>query len=613
MVFTRSQTAKARSLQAQVTAQVRPIPPIIPAPQVQPVPPIIPAPQVQPAPSVQDTPKVEPAVPVEPATQVEKTTKVKVALIAETAPQDETELQIEEAPLIEPESQVEAVGQPETAPQVEAVRQLEVNSQLITAPTPLPLLIDVRKTSPYPIDETFQPPTEKVTDRRFTTSEPHDDRNLKLENEQNLADELPSTIVSKRTTGERKLSKDKSYSTKKIAGQITKPTTYKLEKERELKIEATWTLKHESPCTPINETAGGIKIFKLDEQNPPCKSEMNESKKRKRLSTSEEAFDAASTKLSQATFDRQKFQASGFLELEGARAPNLINEIHQIWQKANFRPPSLAKEHEFDAFYTTIEPALRLASMWLTGVEYRAFWAPLMTGHIEAMTLETKWLEIIQPESWPACLTKMNAFIQGHHHYFNFGPLTRSWALTEPKDTIFRRSRTTLHEDFFHVSLTTFKTATPSQQLRYLFLLAMQLIEQLAHIIHHKRRLEENFVAVIRESTGLFPHSSTTAAPRVHLGLAWEHFLLGGRLQLLHHITAIPTPLALDGLALLPMAVARNDKNPSKDAQQRISPLPMQWISDFFCQEWWTAIRTAPEYPPSSRTVSESNGEPSEG
>ena len=300
--------------------------------------------------------------------------------------------------------------------------------------------------------------------------------------------------------------------------------------------------------------------------------------------------DAAKTKHGQIAFDRHELQAVGSLELADAHAPTLANKIHWIWQKRNFRPVSDATEAEFDAFYGAIEPALRLATMWLTQVEYRNFWGTLMAGRVKATTVEMIWPESIPPHEWPRCLAQIEVFLRNHHHDFTFRPLPYSWALTEPQDTIFRRSRTVLHEEFFYVGYRMHQVATASQQLRYLFLFAMQLVEQLAHVIYQKRRLEENFAEVIKESIG-FVHVDA-ARPHLHLGIAWEQLLLGGRLQILNHAA---TPLAPYGLALLPMDMVRGD--PFKDSQRRISALPMDWINRIFSQEWWTEVRQAPERP----------------
>ena len=84
--------------------------------------------------------------------------------------------------------------------------------------------------------------------------------------------------------------------------------------------------------------------------------------------------------------------------------------------------------------------------------------------------------------------------------------------------------------------------------------------------------------------------------PHDEVGVAWELYMFGGRIQT---INLSPTPMAPHGLARLPIEMALYPgSNAFKDPQRRIAPLSTKWISNAFSQTWWSDRANAAERAP---------------
>ena len=308
----------------------------------------------------------------------------------------------------------------------------------------------------------------------------------------------------------------------------------------------------------------------------------------------------------QIGFDRQELQDSGSLESGAAKSPTLSNDVHELFNKNRFvfdeGPPA-----EWDQVYEVMIPAFRLVSRWMTDPIFRTFWTALKFGVLEkidqeihadpqaAPTYKIELHDVIAPDEREELGNQVPAhFLEcAKNHTFRFGPLYGAWAQTRSQtvrhdyDHHLREewpfsSVTVLHHDFFLLSATTFQTATKSAQLRFLFFLAVNLGHELAHLMWQKTQ------AIDMETRSMYaildwePFFFDSPDPHDELGIAWEHFMFGGRIQPLNQCA---TPFVPDGLVILSLEMVR--KSPYIDPDGSIAPLLTDWISDQFSETWW--------------------------
>lgn len=285
------------------------------------------------------------------------------------------------------------------------------------------------------------------------------------------------------------------------------------------------------------------------------------------------------TQHGQIGFDRSELQDSGSLEFGGACVPTLSNDIHSIWDMGNFDliPVGVIARTEKDAFYEAFKPALRLASLWITCPEYQSFWRTMLRGRIQVATGEEPTSILRAKTFGRKALMQEFLEIAGNSH-FRFVPLIGQWAMTYTKGEI----TTDLHDDFYHLSASIFETATTSEQLRFLFFVAVNLVHELAHRVFQERWQTELPDEPLPPSEPVFQDIDV---PHDELGVAWEQYMFGGRIQA---INLTPTPGVPDGLVRLHLDMVKPPgDNAFKDPQRRIAPLSTEWISKLFSQTWW--------------------------
>lgn len=305
-------------------------------------------------------------------------------------------------------------------------------------------------------------------------------------------------------------------------------------------------------------------------------------------------------------FDRQELQHCGSLESPAAKSPTLTNKIHQLFDKKRFvfdrEPPA-----EWDEVYETMKPAFRLVSRWMTDPIFRTFWTALRSGAIEridkgffddpeaAPTYKIELYDLIEPDEREELWEEVpDHFLEcAKNHVFRFRPVRHAWAQTRsqtirhdsddgPKEEWPFSSATLLHDDFFFLSYTFFTTATKSEQLRFLFFLAVNLGHELAHLMWQKSQAMDMDTESMYSVLDWEPFFFDSPDPHDELGIAWEHFMFGGRIQPLNQCA---TPFVPDGLAILNLEMVRS--SPFMDPECRIAPLLTDWISDQFSENWW--------------------------
>ena len=322
--------------------------------------------------------------------------------------------------------------------------------------------------------------------------------------------------------------------------------------------------------------------------------------------------DPSLAKHEQIGFDRKGLQDHGALEFDAASPPTLANEVLDGFCKEDFvfdgeNPPA-----EWDEAYENMKPAFRLVSRWMTDPSFRSFWRTLLHGsvrgededgaatprdrHIELDNRKRNWQN--QDMDVPMCFDCIN-------HHFRFQTISHAWAETRsqsaPDAEIFESeaevdpfndrfdSVTFLHEDFFRLSYTDFPKATISQQLRFLYFLAVTVAHEVAHLVWQyvwaRSSYQDEFYGPLVLKWEPYFHDDSFV-PRGHphneLGIVWECFMFGGRIQPLNQSFS---PFVPDGLALLPMDMVRHTY--FWDPQGRIAPLETHWISDQFSEAWW--------------------------
>lgn len=287
----------------------------------------------------------------------------------------------------------------------------------------------------------------------------------------------------------------------------------------------------------------------------------------------------SNTQHGQIGFDRRELQDSGSLEFDGAHVPTLSNDIHAIWDKGNFDliPVGIIAGTEKDAFNEAFTPAFRLASLWITCPEYLSFWRSMLRGRIQAANGEGP-TSILRAKSFARKdLIQDLLEIAGSSH-FRFVPLTGQWAMTYTNGEI----TTDLHDDFYHLGISIFETATTSEQLRFLFFIAVNLVHELAHRVFQERWETEFPDEPLPPSEPVYQDIDI---PHDELGVAWEKYMFGGRIQA---INLTPTPGVPDGLARLHLDMVKPlGDSAFKDPQRRVAPLSTEWISKLFSQSWW--------------------------
>ncbi|MCJ1266399.1 hypothetical protein MMC22_006284 [Lobaria immixta] len=308
------------------------------------------------------------------------------------------------------------------------------------------------------------------------------------------------------------------------------------------------------------------------------------------------------TKHGQVGFDRKGLQIDGALEFDAAKPPTLANEVLNFFLKEEFAVdiPSA----EWDEAYENMKPAFRLVSRWMTDPIFQSFWSTLVNsyGHqADSADPEGRFKWEIDWQDWDLRMTDHDLDLPDvfDHisHRFRFQPISHAWAETRSQlcpDSFGEHfaSVTFLHEDFLHLSYTDFPKATKSQQLRFLYFLAVTVAHEMAHLIwqHNWAKIRDmvfyNSTEKVLDWEPYFVHDDF--APRVpsglshdELGIVWEWFMFGGRIQPLNQSLS---PFVPDGLVILPMDMVRHTY--FWDPQCRIAPLRTIWISAQFSEAW---------------------------
>ena len=282
------------------------------------------------------------------------------------------------------------------------------------------------------------------------------------------------------------------------------------------------------------------------------------------------------TQHGQIGFLDDELWASGALDIGAARLPTLSNAIHDIWEKDNFDFPSESFE-ECDRVYELLAPSLRLASRWLTHIDYRSFWTDLLYGEIRVSDIDGVLPTIIKADRSKAKFV-LPAFRElSGSALFTFESYADTWMNTSTRGQL----TTTLHGSFFDDSVPQNDT-TVSERLRFLFFLAVNLVHEIAHRIFQERwHTEQPGVPLPRRDPAIV--SKETEDTHDELGIAWEQYMFGGRILVTNFESSAMATL---GLVRFPVDMIQGD--PFSDPQRRIAPVAVEWINNLFSEQWWT-------------------------
>ena len=311
------------------------------------------------------------------------------------------------------------------------------------------------------------------------------------------------------------------------------------------------------------------------------------------------------SKLKRHGFRPEELIQRGALDLEDCRPPSLDNQIHPIFDISRF-------DECPDHIYEQMEPALRLASKFLTEPVCCQFWVTLAKG---ARVLDEDLSSRLGREAFRirrnVDLTEENVssvvdLINSHgrrrlvHFVFRSRPnvgiddtqlgtqhtiCDYKVGLSEGPDGELCRSVITLHSDLYIAAAKFAKLKYPdvAQKLRFSFLLAVLLVHELCHAIHAthdppKRQMHDHlFGSRYSASTMSIREPFVLGQTEAEVGASWERQMFGGKIDTING--------RLDGQYGLSIT---DWPFPVMDSERReLFAIPMSYMEKLFQRETW--------------------------
>ena len=295
----------------------------------------------------------------------------------------------------------------------------------------------------------------------------------------------------------------------------------------------------------------------------------------------------------------------GAVDMLNPRQPNLVNDIHPLYQRDAFNGCE-------DEVYEQFVPALRLASMWMTQPICFQFWVTLARGHRQVdETMSSRFGRLQHRIRHDVPLTRKDAvevmnYIKEiskdyrmsftfqdnfkRHGATYFGGTNKicdvGWSDSERPPDQLLRIFTKLSSDYYVAAkkLSQLKYPDLAQVLRFQFGLAVLLVHETCHAIelaHIRKRPDvvpdEEYDPHFQQWIGHEPYFYDSVRPE--LGLTWEMYMFGGRILPINDRVD-----CLHGLCIFDWP----DKNAPFDPNSReVHTIPMTYIEKMFQMETW--------------------------
>ena len=311
------------------------------------------------------------------------------------------------------------------------------------------------------------------------------------------------------------------------------------------------------------------------------------------------------SKLKRHGFRPEQLIWGGALDLEDCRPSSLDNQIHPIFDASRF-------DECPDHIYEQMEPALRLASKFLTEPVCCQFWVTLAKG--ERMLDEEMSSRLgrnayrirrnapLTEENVKSVIDLINRHGRRRLVHFVFRPrpcvgpddtqlgtqhtiCDYKVGLSEGPDGELCRSIITLHSDLYVAAAKFSRLRYPdvAQKLRFSFLLAVLLVHELCHAIHAthdppKRQMHDHmFGSKYAASTMSIREPFVLAQTEAEVGAAWERQMFGGKIDSING--------RLDGQCGLSIT---DWPFPVMDSERReLFAIPMSYVENLFRKETW--------------------------
>ncbi|KZF24143.1 hypothetical protein L228DRAFT_281249 [Xylona heveae TC161] len=274
--------------------------------------------------------------------------------------------------------------------------------------------------------------------------------------------------------------------------------------------------------------------------------------------------DNKSSEISIQCLHRSDLVSSQVLENPNVKRSNLSCEIHPIFHHKHWT-------HTTPKLYEILQPALRLASYFLTHQSCLEYWCTVLLGKVE-FRADVNWNVIIPPpldksdfdttiELLTGAAGKIRLGWYRHDDIDAFATAVPDTQLSPPGQEIL------LDKNFQKFAEKEYKTCSLCHQLRFQFFIALNLAHETVHAV---RQLIY---------PGIEPYFRVYE-PEPELGSSWERFTFGNKIQ--------PINLSFDCADGL-MTGRIEYLQELKQTFVVYSPIPMDFIASFFQEETWSA------------------------
>lgn len=274
------------------------------------------------------------------------------------------------------------------------------------------------------------------------------------------------------------------------------------------------------------------------------------------------AFDTEPTE----AFERSDLQDANALDFPFVRPSDLDNPIHPIFRKSNWSGTSVA-------VYTSLTPALRLASLFITQNQFLTWWCTLTHGRLEVDRIsQRRTLRAVKPTR--RAMQRAREALEAHADKIRFSWFRKAtdeqFGETAPDPT--KNGATSvikLHRDFIRFTRGEYSSSTLSHQLRFQLFFAINLVHELAHSVYWT------------PASTTTPEPFLADEPQNEFGASWEFFAFGGKIQPINAASSVNADSGLMFYEWTPQSMYDS---------LVYRALPMNYVNSFFSQARWETV-----------------------
>lgn len=281
----------------------------------------------------------------------------------------------------------------------------------------------------------------------------------------------------------------------------------------------------------------------------------------------------------QICFTRTGLQAAGALESASAGASTLTNPIHPIFRASNFARSGtnpgrgrrgLGALGVMPSLYTTITPALRLASNLINLPAGLQWWHQVLVAHVRHVSEGRREVLVDVPVNVERTREKLTEHAE--HVSFRWRQEKDAFASTWREQNDASKTVIFLNTKMREFAEGEYHSSSSSHQLRFQFFLALNLCHELAHSV------------MLRRQMGREPFFSLTE-PAAELGASWEHCVFGGKVQTINYSMS-----AADGLMWFPWQTPEAITEAIQRNKRRFVAIQTTWLEKLFDENAWTTV-----------------------